>query len=185
MSLIHSPECSSLLAPLLPGALIALQSKHLPTGEADHCGGVQQMERRSTHCTPLSAGTRQVLTSDICGKRLMAKGRARPKAARHTRLCTGRIIRGRDLRRDVLQRKGSVRPFHGPDPPAAPTTGAGSSSWVVPAEEKTFTHKDPESCTELLPLLGLHSHLNSYFPILNRTTSPFQTTSHVSQLHTG
>lgn len=62
------------------------------------------------------AGTRQVLTSDICGKRLMAKGRARPKAARHTRLCTGRIIRGRDLKRDVLERKSSVRPFHGPDP---------------------------------------------------------------------
>lgn len=68
--------------------------------------------------TPLrypTAVTRHILTSDICGKRLMAKGRARPKAARHTRLWTGRIIRGRDLRRDVLQRKGFVRPFHRAD----------------------------------------------------------------------
>lgn len=59
--------------------------------------------------------TSHVLTSDICGKRLMAKGRARPKAARHTRLWTGRIIRGRDLRSDVLQRKGFVRPFNRPE----------------------------------------------------------------------
>lgn len=29
-------------------------------------------------------------TCDICGKRLMARGRARPKAARHTRLWIGR-----------------------------------------------------------------------------------------------
>lgn len=32
----------------------------------------------------------------------MASGRARPKAARHTRLCTGRSSRGRACRRAVL-----------------------------------------------------------------------------------
>lgn len=46
------------------------------------------------------------LTSDICGKRLMASGRARPKAARHTRLCTGRSSRGRACKRAVLWREG-------------------------------------------------------------------------------
>ncbi|KAK4819124.1 hypothetical protein QYF61_025591 [Mycteria americana] len=73
------------------------------------------VSRLQVHAQADSKVTRHVLTSDICGKRLMAKGRARPKAARHTRLWTGRIIRGRDLRSDVLERKGFIRPFHRPD----------------------------------------------------------------------
>lgn len=55
------------------------------------------------------------LTSDICGKRLMARGRARPKAARHTRLCTGRSSRGRACKRAVLWREGGPHEVHSPD----------------------------------------------------------------------
>lgn len=56
ISLIHSPKCSSLLAPLLPGALIALRSKYplYRRSRSPWRGTTDVMERRSTHWTPLS-----------------------------------------------------------------------------------------------------------------------------------
>lgn len=69
----------------------------------------QQWDRKAKGPWFVTPGhPRHALTSDICGKRLMARGRASPKAARHTRLCTGSSIRGRDLSSEVLQGKGWV-----------------------------------------------------------------------------
>lgn len=63
-----------------------------------------------TNCTVISrvrgVGGR---TWDICGKRLMASGRARAKAARHTRLWTGRTSLGLRCRRGSLEAHGGER----------------------------------------------------------------------------
>ena len=71
----------------------------------------------------------------------MASGRARPKAARHTRLCTGRSSRGRARRRAVLWGRRGGHETRRQSEPAEPARWAPLGPRAALASSQTIVEK--------------------------------------------